>query len=118
MLNSCPTLNPAVMTALVQASWSADQANVEAFAAQIAAMGGKDQPDALGLLLAVGLLALVGHLVLGGILGRLLVAGDGGDLLDLRVAAPTATKAPRVPRVPTAPVIFGTRYSPTRRRTR
>ena len=47
MLNSCPTLNPAVMTALVQASWSADQANVEAFAAQIAAMGGKDQLDAL-----------------------------------------------------------------------
>lgn len=47
MLNSCPTLNPAVMTALVQASWSADQANVEAFAAQIEAMGGKDQLDAL-----------------------------------------------------------------------
>lgn len=35
MLNSCPTLNPAVMTALVKASWSADQQNVEAMATQM-----------------------------------------------------------------------------------
>lgn len=47
MLNTMPNLSPQVMTALVQASWGADQANVEAFAAQMEAMGGKDQLAAL-----------------------------------------------------------------------
>lgn len=40
MLNSCPTLNPNVMMALVEASWSADQQSAEAMATQLQALSG------------------------------------------------------------------------------
>lgn len=47
MLNSVPTLNPAVMTALVKASWAADEQNLADMVGRLQAMQGMGEVDLL-----------------------------------------------------------------------